>query len=98
MWGLKRILITYKITYMSTKTIAVDSLVYSRLAAAKREGESFSRAISRLLDTLGAAHTGEDILRELADVPPLSLKDGEAMLAVVAENREQESWVEHDLR
>ena len=84
---------------MSTKTIAVDSKVYSRLAAVKRDGESFSKAISRLLDTVGQAHTGEKILRELVDVPRLSREDGQVMLSAVAENRELEAWDDdHDLR
>jgi predicted CopG family antitoxin len=81
---------------MSTKTIAVDSRVYIRLAAAKREGESFSKAISRLLDTVGRAHTGEQILRELDDLPDLSYDDGETMLSAVAENRELETWDDDD--
>lgn len=47
---------------MSTKTIAVDSRVYERLAAARREGESFSKAIDRLLQEAAAFHTGGAIL------------------------------------
>ena len=81
---------------MSTKTIAVYSRVYSRLAAAKREGESFSKAISRLLDTVGQAHTGGQILRELDDLPGLPYADGEIMLSAVAENRELETWDDGD--
>lgn len=89
---------TYKFLYMSTKTIAVDSSVYERLAGEKREGESFSRAIDRLLEEVGAAHTGRDILRSLEDIPALDDQDSEVMLAVIRENRESEMWVEHDLR
>jgi predicted CopG family antitoxin len=83
---------------MSTKTIAVDSRVYERLAWAKREGESFSKAIDRLLQEVGTAHTGRDLLRALADVVPLPAEDAEAMLAVVEENRASEAWAAHDLR
>ena len=83
---------------MSTKTIAVDTRVYEKLAGVKREGESFSRVIDRLIEEVGAAHTGRDILRGLTDVPALTGKDAEVMLAVVAENREREPWDEHDLR
>jgi predicted CopG family antitoxin len=82
---------------MSTRTIAVDSQVYGRLAEAKREGESFSRAIDRLLREVGAAHTGRDVLRALAEVVPLSEEDAAAMLAVVEENRAGEAWEGHDL-
>lgn len=83
---------------MSTRTIALDSRVYDRLAALKREGESFSRLIDRLLTEVGAAHTGSDILRGLATVPPLSYEESEAFLDVVAENRASETWNERDLR
>ncbi len=82
---------------MSTKTIAVDSRVYEKLAGAKREGESFSRLIDRILDQVGAAHTGREILRGLQDIPALSEDDAETMLAVVRENREGETWALHDL-
>jgi len=83
---------------MSTKTIAVDSRVYDKLAGVKREGESFSKVIDRLIDEVGAAHTGDDILRALAGLPELSHDDAAAMMAVIAENRKTESWPEHDLR
>lgn len=77
---------------MSTKTIALDSRVYDRLAAAKSEGESFSKAIDRLLTEIGAAHTGSDILRGLATLAPLSDSDSEVFMEVVAENRASEEW------
>ena len=83
---------------MSTKTIAVDARVYDKLASVKREGESFSKAIDRLIDQVGAAHTGGDILRVLAELPPLSNEDAAVMLSVVAENRRTETWDKHDLR
>jgi predicted CopG family antitoxin len=50
---------------MSTKTIAVDSRVYDRLAREKREGESFSKTIDRLLREIGGVHTGSHVLRAL---------------------------------
>jgi len=83
---------------MSSKTIAVDTRVYEKLAGVKREGESFSKAIDRLIDQVGAAHTGRDILQELSGVMPLSSDDAQVMLSVVAENRENETWDDHDLR
>jgi predicted CopG family antitoxin len=83
---------------MSTKTIAIDSQVYARLAAQKREGESFSRLLDRLLTEAAAAHTGSDILRGLAAVAPLSPEDSRTFLTVVAENRKSERWEKRDLR
>jgi predicted CopG family antitoxin len=81
-----------KATCMSTKTIAVDSRVYERLASAKREGESFSKTIDRLLTQLGAAHTGGEILRQLEDVPALTQDDATAFLRVIDEARRDEDW------
>lgn len=83
---------------MSTKTIAVDVRVYERLAAAKREGESFSRAIERLLTTAGEQHTGSDIVHRLHDVPELSTEEADVYLRVVAEHRATERWDRSDLR
>jgi predicted CopG family antitoxin len=83
---------------MSTKTIALDTRVYHRLADFKREGESFSKLIDRLLTEREAAHTGGDILQRLAAFTPLPTKDSEVFLEVVAENRASESWEERDLR
>lgn len=83
---------------MSTKTIAVDTRVYERLAGAKREGESFSKVIDRLLTEVGEAHTGRDILRGVETLPPLSQEDSDVFLGVVAENRASEDWRERDLR
>jgi predicted CopG family antitoxin len=83
---------------MSIKTIAVDSRVYRRLAAAKQEGESFSKVIDRLLAKAASAHTGAHILRELAGLPPLGPEDAGVFLDMVAENRGQEEWPVRDLR
>jgi predicted CopG family antitoxin len=83
---------------MSTKTIAVDTRVYEKLASVKREGESFSKAIDRLIDQVGSTHTGGEILSRLAEIPVLSSDDSAIMLAKVAENREEETWDELDLR
>jgi predicted CopG family antitoxin len=83
---------------MSTRTIAVNSRVYERLAQAKREGESFSKTIDRLLREVGSAHTGRDVLRLLEPFPPLPAEDAAVLLSVVEENRSGEAWEEHDLR
>ncbi|HVR30265.1 MAG TPA: antitoxin VapB family protein [Thermoanaerobaculia bacterium] len=83
---------------MGTKTIAVDSEVYARLASAKREGESFSKTINRLLQDAGAVHTGKEILESLQHLPRLPQDEAEIMLRVVDENRTREAWPAHDLR
>ncbi len=91
-------LFTYKIIYMSTKTIALDSRVYERLAMVKTEGESFSKVIDRLLTEVRLAHSGNDILRGLANVASLPEGDSEKFLKVVTENRVGEEWERRDLR
>ena len=83
---------------MSTKTIAVDSRVYERLASVKREGESFSKVIDRLITEVGTAHTGGHILLALTELPALSVEDSEAFMQVVDENRRDEVWERRDLR
>lgn len=83
---------------MSTRTIAVDTRVYERLAEAKREGESFSKTIDRMLREVAAAHTGSDILRGLGEIGPLPEEDAAVMLEIVEENRARETWEGHDLR
>ena len=93
-----RVILTYKMTYMSTKTIGIDSRVYERLAGAKREGESFSKVIDRLLREAGAAHTGAHILRALEGLVPLTDEDADVMLSVIEENRASETWERRDLR
>ena len=83
---------------MSTKNIALDARVYARLAATRREGESFSKAIDRLLTDAAAAHTGRDILDRLESAGTLSDGDANVYLAIVAGNRSAEPWERHDLR
>jgi predicted CopG family antitoxin len=83
---------------MSTKTIALESSVYERLAREKRESESFTKVISRLLTNAGQVHTGRSIVSALANVKPLQDNEAEQMLAVVEENRTGEKWSSDDLR
>ncbi len=83
---------------MSTKTIALDSRVYRRLAAHKRDAESFSRVISRILDEVETAHTGADVLARLKAFAELSEQEASTMQAVVDEARSEEDWDSHDLR
>jgi predicted CopG family antitoxin len=77
---------------MSTKTIALDSKIYARLASFKREGESFSKVIDRLLSEVANSNTGSDVLRGLAEFSPLPERDAELFLAVIQENRDTEDW------
>jgi predicted CopG family antitoxin len=83
---------------MGIKTIAVDTRIYERLAEAKREGESFSEVIDRLLTEVGEAHTGKEILSGVETLAPLSTEDAEVFLGVVAGNRAGEDWEQRDLR
>lgn len=83
---------------MSTKNVALDSRVYERLARYKREAESFSRAIDRLLAAAESRHAGADILRGLRELPGLDELDARKMLDVVNENRSAERWDRGDLR
>jgi len=83
---------------MSTKTIAIDSRIYSKLALHKRESESFSKAIDRILQGLEGENTGRDILAHLEEMPSLSAKDARSLLKEIAESRKLERWEEHDLR
>ena len=72
---------------MSTKTITLESSVYRRLAALKRDDESFSEVIERLLAEVADAHTGRDILRGLRGFCPLAESDAERYLAILTEDR-----------
>ena len=82
---------------MSTKTIALDSRVYEKLARLKGTSQSFSRLIDGLVDRVITAHTAADILAHLQDQSPLSDEDAETMLRVARENRSTEDWPTHDL-
>jgi predicted CopG family antitoxin len=83
---------------MSTKTIAVETSVYDRLAREKRESESFTRVISRLLFLAAEAHTGASIAEAVKKSGRLPAREAGRMLAVVRENRAQEAWERRDLR
>jgi predicted CopG family antitoxin len=82
---------------MSTKTIALESGVYDRLARHKRQSESFSKTIDRLIARVASAHTVADVIARLDEHSPLSEADAAAMASVVRENRKAERWPSHDL-
>jgi predicted CopG family antitoxin len=77
---------------MAIKTIAVDVAVYERLAATKRSGESFSKAIDRLLTTAGPMGTGAAILEQLSSIPPLPDDEAERFVRVIEEDRATADW------
>ena len=83
---------------MSTKTIAVESGVYERLAHEKRDSESFTKVIARLLATAVESHTGASIASSLTRMRPIDENEAERMLAVVREDRDDEKWEVNDLR
>lgn len=82
---------------MSTRTIAVESSVYVRLAREKRESESFTKVIERLLNVAAEVHTGSSIATALNKSKSLPECAAEQMLAVVRKNRTHEKWKLHTL-
>ena len=87
-----------RITYMSTKTIAVDLAVYRKLLGLKRESESFSRLLDRLAEEVGSAGTGAEVLRRLGHASPaLSGREAAVMREIVKAHRNDEAWGTHDL-
>ena len=77
---------------MSETTIAVQTEVYRRLMELKRDGESFSTLIDRLIHDAGSSASGEAILDHLDTVPSLPDDEAQALLQVVEESRSQERW------
>lgn len=82
---------------MSTKNIALSTEVYEKLARAKGESESFSKAVDRILSQVSTRHTGADILGQLSRFSSLSKEDADTMKKVVEEHRTGESWQAHDV-
>jgi predicted CopG family antitoxin len=82
---------------MSTKTIAVDSRVYDKLAKLKTGSISFSKLIDNLVDQAHTSHTVAGVLSKLDVAPPLSSKDARAMEGIVKKNRDGENWEAFDL-
>ncbi len=79
---------------MSTKTIALESSVYERLARAKRGSESFTKTIQRLLDE---AHGGTcaAAVAETAAIWGKSTttdRDADLMDRLLAEGRKETNW------
>ncbi len=83
---------------MSTKTVALESSVYERLARAKRPSESFTKVIDRLLTA--HAHARGTCSQAVADAAaiwgkePAGHGDAEAdlMESLIAESRKDTDW------
>lgn len=83
---------------MSTKTIALDSKVYEKLAHIKNESESFSKLIDRLVEQKITSHTGAAILASLQkNSTSLTEEEAATMKTLVEQNRRNEKWERHDL-
>jgi len=82
---------------MSTKNIALDTEVYKKLAGFKRDSESFSKAVNRMLNRIQTEHTGATILQQLEDIAELSEEEARGMRKVIQQARRREKWKEHDL-
>lgn len=78
---------------MSTKTIAVETTVYERLARVKRPSESFTKAIARMLDA-ATAPTCASAVREAAAVWGRSdtSADADRIEEVVRKSRTDADW------
>ncbi|HMO03038.1 MAG TPA: antitoxin VapB family protein [Kiritimatiellia bacterium] len=85
---------------MSIKTIAVDAKVYERLTRLKREDESYSKAMDRLMMQAAGNKTGAAIHDRLSSLraTPLTDREAGAMHKVVEGHRRKESWPHHDMR
>lgn len=81
---------------MSTRTIAIDSQVYEKLARHKFQGESFTKVIARLLEAHGG-DTCDEAVKQAAVIWSNQKEKGlqqeaELMESVVQRNREQADW------
>lgn len=79
---------------MSIKTIAVETSVYEKLAHRRKPGESFTKAINRLLDSTSGG-TCADAVREAAALwgaNPTTEAEAAIMDGVVLENRLGGDW------
>ena len=78
---------------MSTKTIALETSVYERLARAKRGTESFTKTIQRLLDEADGG-TCASAVAETAAVWGKSdtERDADQMEQLLAEGRRKTDW------
>ena len=78
---------------MSTKTIAVESSVYERLAREKRSSESFTKTINRLIHTANSG-TCASAVADAASVWQAigNDSDAERMEQILHRNRASTDW------
>jgi hypothetical protein len=79
LFGIANMVFICKFIYMSTKTIAVNTQVYEKLAQRKRGSESFTKTINRLIDG-SSDPTCADAVRETARLFGMMETDAEADL------------------
>ncbi len=79
---------------MSTKTIAVERRVYRKLAEQKREGESFTTTIDRLVESRTGNGTCADAVKQAAEIwrKKPSAAEAKVMEDVVRANRKRVDW------
>ena len=84
---------------MSTKTIAVESGVYQRLALEKQESESFTKVIDRLLRNQMTMGTCGDAVFSAMKIWGTDERDREAMLMEqrLDEQRKSTNWIQESL-
>jgi predicted CopG family antitoxin len=83
---------------MSVKNVALDTRVYDKLAGLRKDSESFTKAIERLINQRQSAHTGKELLAWLAEFDELNEKEAKSILKIVNKARTEEKWPRHDLR
>lgn len=79
---------------MSTKTIAVEQSVYEKLRLQKRDSESFTRTINRLIETSREGFTCATAVKEAASLweEPLSSEDEKILNDTLESGRQISGW------
>lgn len=79
---------------MSTKTIAVEISVYEKLRRQKRDSESFTKTIDRLIENSDQALTCERAVSEAATVwgEPLDADEQKIFHDAVESGRKRNGW------
>lgn len=79
---------------MSTKTIALETRVYEKLARSKHDGESFTKTIDRLMEADAGRGTCADAVREASAIwkQAPGPSEVEAVEQVIKGNRETAGW------
>jgi len=79
---------------MSTKTVAVEQSVYEKLLSQKKDSESFTKTINRLIDGASGQYTCEAAVQDAVAIwgKPLAVDELKQIEAVVAESRGATGW------